>query len=251
MFWPRYDVFLSYSRADTERIQPLRDELRRLGYRVFFDVQSIDPGEKWKDRLDRSIRSSRTLILCWSENARASDYITFEYSRAEALKKRVFPWSLDGTPLPKMLELQAINEPDGAKAAGLLRPYLGWTLKRRRTAQALAAVAMAIVLAIGLWHILQPPPPLPLWSFQGEVTDLKTHLPIPGVEVDLKLADGKTYTDLTDSRGAYTLQNLPQPRPAHIHLQFRKQGYIGDSPIVESTQNGFDPLLEPLPEKQP
>ena len=248
MFWPLYDVFLSYARADAERIQPLRDELRRLGYRVFFDVQSIDPGEKWKDRLDRSIRNSRTLVLCWSENARASDYITFEYSRAEALKKRVFPWLLDGTPLPAMLELQGITEPDGTKVAAALGRSLGWTLKRRRALQVLAAVAVAILLAIGLWHSFQPPPP---WSFQGEVTDLKAHLPIPGVEVDLKLADGKTYTDLTDSRGAYTLQNLPQPRPAHIHLQFRKQGYIGDSPIVESTQNGFDPLLEPLPAKQP
>jgi hypothetical protein len=248
MFWPRYDVFLSYSRADSERVRPLCDELRRLGYRVFFDVQSIDPGEKWKDRLDRSIRASRTLILCWSENARGHEYITFEYSRAEALHKRVFPWLLDGSPLPAMLELQGITETDAAKVAAALGRSLGWTLKRRRSLQGLVAVVMAIVLAIGLWHSFQPLPP---WSFQGEVTDLKTHLPIAGVEVDLKLADGKTYTDLTDSRGAYTLQNLPQPRPAHIHLQFRKQGYIGDSPIVESTQNGFDPLLEPLPVKQP
>jgi hypothetical protein len=44
MFGKRYDVFLSYSRADSGRETPLRDELRRMGYRVFFDAQSIDPG---------------------------------------------------------------------------------------------------------------------------------------------------------------------------------------------------------------
>jgi hypothetical protein len=244
MFWPRYDVFLSYSRADSERVRPLCDELRRLGYRVFFDVQSIDPGEKWKDRLDRSIRASRALVLCWSENARGHEYITFEYSRAEALHKRVLPWLLDGTPLPAMLELQGITEPDAAKVAAALGRSLGWTLKRRRVLQGLVAAAVAMVLAFGIWRSVQPPPP---WSFQGEVTDLKTHLPIPGVEVDLKLPNLVTYTTGTDDHGIYILKYLPQPRPAHIQLQFSKQGYIGDSPIVESTEDGFDPKLEKQP----
>jgi hypothetical protein len=100
-------VFLSYSRDDTERVTPLRDALRHMGYRIFFDTQSIDPGEQWKTRLERSIQSSRTLVLCWSENTRGSDYITFEYSRAEALHKPVLPWLLDKTPLPAMLEFKA------------------------------------------------------------------------------------------------------------------------------------------------
>jgi hypothetical protein len=47
----RYDIFLSYSHADSDRVAPLRDELRRLGYRVFFDVESIDPASPWRERL--------------------------------------------------------------------------------------------------------------------------------------------------------------------------------------------------------
>ena len=31
MFMAKYDVFLSYSRGDMERVAPLRDELRRMG----------------------------------------------------------------------------------------------------------------------------------------------------------------------------------------------------------------------------
>jgi hypothetical protein len=243
MILPRYDVFLSYSRADTERIRPLVDELRRLGYVVFFDVQSIDPGQEWKKRLDNSIRGARTLILCWSANAHGSDYITFEYSRAQALKKPVFPWLLDNTPLPAMLEIQGIPEPDGVKVAALLRRSLGWTLTRRRVVQAVAAVLIAAALAVPTWHKLNPPPPPP-WQFQGEVTDLKTHIPIAGVEVRLKLADGKTYTAISDDHGAYMLQNLPPPPPIHIHLEFSKEGYIGDNPIVPSAETGFDPKLE-------
>ncbi len=113
----KYDVFLSYSRADTERVAPLRDELRRLGYEVFFDVQSIDPGEQWKRRLERSIGASRTIVLCWSQNTRGSEYITFEYSRGEALHKPILPWLLDKTPLPAMLEVQGITTADPAQAA--------------------------------------------------------------------------------------------------------------------------------------
>ena len=124
----KYDVFLSYSRADTERVAPLRDELRRLGYEVFFDVQSIDPGEQWKRRLERSIAASRTIVLCWSENTRGSEYITFEYSRGEALHKPILPWLLDKTPLPAMLEVQGITTADPAQAAAQLKPALGWPL---------------------------------------------------------------------------------------------------------------------------
>lgn len=137
----RYDVFLSYSRADTERVAPLLDELRRMGYSVFFDTQSIDPGEQWKRRLERSIRVSRTLVLCWSEHTRGSDYITFEYSRAEALHKPVPPWLLDSTPLPAMLEVQGITAAEPAQAAARLKPTLRSPLA------------------------LRPPPP---WDFHGK-----------------------------------------------------------------------------------
>jgi len=243
MILPRYDVFLSYSRADTERIRPLVDALRNLGYSVFFDVQSIDPGEEWKKRLDRSIRGARTLILCWSANAHGSDYITFEYARAQALKKPVFPWLLDKTPLPAMLEIQGIPEPDGAKVAALLRRSLGWTLTRRRVVEAVAAVLIAVALAVPIWHKLNPPPPPP-WQFQGEVTDLKTRVPIAGVEVRLKLANGKTYTAISDDHGAYTLKNLPPPPPKSVHLEFSKEGYIGDSLNVPSDAISIDPKLE-------
>lgn len=242
----RYDVFLSYARTDTKRVEPILDELRRLGYSVFFDVESIDPGEKWKDRLDRAIRASRVLVLCWSEHAHGREYITFEFSSAVALNKRVIPWLLDLTPLPPMIELQGITENDAAKVAVTLRRHLGPTLKRRRIFQAMASAVFLIASTAGIWRGTHPPPPPP-WAIQGTVTDLQTQGPIPGVEVDLKLSNGNRYTAQTDSHGAYILDNLPQPRPEHIQLQFSKSGYFGDSPIIESTENGFDPKLEKQP----
>jgi hypothetical protein len=238
MPWTRYDVFLSYSRSDAKRVQPLLDELRRHGYRVFFDVQSIDPGQQWKKRLERSIRASRTLVLCWSEHARGSDYITFEYSRAEALHKPVFPWLLDGTPLPAMLELQGINDPDGAKVAAALRPYLGWPLARRRTVHILGALVMAIALVFGVWRGTHPPPPPP-WEFQGEVIDRQTQIPIAGVEVDVETDQGGKQIARTDAQGKYVVR-LPQPQPKTVTVLYRKDGYEAEHPINVLTGQPFN-----------
>jgi hypothetical protein len=242
MFMARYDVFLSYSRADTERVTPLRDELRRMGYRVFFDVQSIDPGEEWKRRLERSIGASRTMVLCWSEHTRGSDYITFEYSRAEALHKPLLPWLLDKTPLPAMLEVQGITTPDATQAAAQLKPALGWTLAWRRKLRAALGVLAAGLAGLALWFALRPPPP---WQFSAEVTDRVTGVPVPGVEVDVQIGQGKMSGVFTGSDGTCSLQ-LPQPEPATVHIFLRKDGYERDEAVAPSNKI-FKTDMEKLP----
>lgn len=224
----RYDVFLSYSRADAERVTPLRDELRRMGYRVFFDVQSIDPGEEWKRRLERSISASRTMVLCWSEHTRGSDYITFEYSRAEALHKPLLPWLLDKTPLPAMLEVQGITTPDATQAAAQLKRALGSTLTRRRRLRTALGVLAAGLAGLALWLALRPPPP---WRFSADVTDRVTGVPVAGVEVDVQVGQGKMSRAFTGGDGTCSLQ-LSQPEPATVHIFLRKDGYERDEAVV-------------------
>jgi hypothetical protein len=236
----RYDVFLSYSRTDAERVKPLLDGLRRQGYRVFFDVQSIDPGQPWKTRLDLSIRASRTLILCWSEEARKSDYITFEYSRAEALHKPVFPWLLDKTPLPAMLELQGISDPNGAKVAAALTPYLGWTLALRRRILAAVLVFVVAALGFGAWRAMHPPP----WQLNGKVFDRQTRVGIAGVEVDVR-SNGREYVARTDAQGRYMLL-LPQPQPKTVTIEYKKEGYHGETAFDQSSGMEDNQDLEKL-----
>jgi|GEM_PF-5251282 len=221
----RYDVFLSYSRADTERVRPLLEGLRKRGYSVFFDVQSIEPGSVWKNRLERAIRSSRTLILCWSDEARSSDYITFEYSRAESLGKPIFPWLLDHAPLPAMLELQGITDTDGDHVAEKLLPFLGMNVRFRRRIAMSIAMLVAILCGLALWLGIRPVPPQP-WVLQGEVHDHDTHLGLEGVRVDIE-ASGRHFTAYTGADGHYRLQ-MPGPQPATVNLEYRREGYSGD-----------------------
>lgn len=241
----RYDIFLSYSRADSNRVTPLRDELRRLGYRVFFDEQSIDPGSNWKQRLRRAIRASRTLVLCWSENTRGSEYVSFEYSQAEAFRRPIFPWRLDDVPLPPMLDLQAINDADAAAVAARLKPVLGWSLRKRRMAWLTLAAVVAVLLGVAAWHILHPPP-LPPWDFQGEITDRVTSMPISGAEVDV-LANGAVQESAqTDAQGRFDLR-LPQPRLATIEVRVRKEGYEGEPAVKVPTDQPWNMDLTKLP----
>ncbi len=242
MLTARYDVFLSYSRTDIERVAPLRDELHRMGYRVFFDVQSIEPGDKWKRRLEHSIRSSRTLVLCWSEHAHVSDYVTFEYSRAEAMHKPVLPWLMDKTRLPAMLEVQGITTNDAAQAASHLKRALGWPLGRRRKLQASLAVLAAILFGCSLWYFFRPPPP---WQFSVQVTDRATGVPVSGVEVGVQFSQGKMNSAFTGSDGACSIQ-LPQPEPSTVHIFLSKQGYERDEAMVP-TNKIFKTDMEKLP----
>jgi len=241
----KYDVFLSYSRADTAHVAPLRDALRRIGYRVFFDVQSIDPGSPWKERLRRAIRASRTLVLCWSENTRVSEYITFEYSQAEAFRRPVFPWRLDKTPLPAMMELQAINEPDPEKVAALLRPSLGWPAGKRRAVWLAAAFVAATLFAIPVWRFLHPPPPPP-WDFQGEITERLSSAPIAGVEVDYLVNGAVQASAWTSAQGRFDLR-LPPPKLQFIYVRVSKEGYEGEPALKVPTDQPWQMDLTKLP----
>jgi hypothetical protein len=229
----RYDIFVSYSHQDCAYTDPFVEALRRHGYRVFYDTKSIVVGEPWKQRLAQAIGKSRTCVLCWSSSARNSEYVSFEYSSAEALRKPVLPWLLDSTPLPQMIEIQGIVERDPARAALLLLPRLGWRLSLRRLLQGFCLLLLLATAAVGCWRLYLAPPP---WEFSGRVVDSETRLPISGVKIE---AEGNRFVAYTDMQGRYILY-LPQPKPKHLQLVFAKEGYRGEEPVSVSSDRPFN-----------
>ena len=233
MHWTRYDVFLSYARRDSAVIDSLVEALRQRGYSVFYDKESIVPGEPWKQRLAQAIRESRVCILCWSEYARNSEYVSFEYSRAQGLEMPVLPWLLDSTPLPQMIEIQGVLGRNPATAASQLLPRLGWRLTVRRRIQTACLFFVFAAFGLGFWRAHQPPPP---WEFSGRVVDSETRLPVPGVRVE---AEEDRFSAYTDSSGTYVLR-LAQPKPRYLHLTFAKPGYKGEEPVNVSPDRPFN-----------
>jgi len=175
-----------------------------MGYRIFFDLESIKVGNRWKRRLETSIRQSRALVLCWSEQARRSEFVQFEYTKAEVLGKKVLPWLLDEAPLPAMVEIQGITANEPALVAAALKEKLGWSLTRRRW----IAAGATLTVSAGVWIVWPKPPPVappPKPVFRGHVQDERGD-PVAGAIVS---ADGATATSQSDGTFVLTLASSP------------------------------------------
>jgi hypothetical protein len=225
-----FDVFLSYSRAQTDRVRPLAEKLESRGYRVFFDQQSIEPGSNWKQRLCTAIRQSRAMILCWSVEAKASEYIQFEFNQALGLKKTVIPWMLDATRLPEMhRDLQGIHDPDPGKVADHLAQSLGLSAARRRLTTGITGLVLA-GSSVGYFATR----PAPTWQFAGEVMDHGA--PVEGMTVTWRDAPSAgSVSAVTDRNGRYTLV-LPRERQPNLRLLFHNAHYCEEVNAATSVE---------------
>lgn len=76
----QYDVFLSYSSQDELWATGLFDELKaqRPALRVFQDRQGMIAGEPWEPQVRAALRDSKHLLVLWSQQAKASNWVTRE-----------------------------------------------------------------------------------------------------------------------------------------------------------------------------
>jgi hypothetical protein len=79
---PAETAFASYSSKDRQRVLDRVDAIKICGIDVFLDCLSINPGEKWKNRLEREINSRDIFILFWSKNAQDSKEVSWEWHTA-------------------------------------------------------------------------------------------------------------------------------------------------------------------------
>ncbi len=62
-------IFLSYSRIDVETARTFYEELKAMGYRLWFDEVSLIPGQDWGLEIRRAIRQSQVFLPLLSSNA--------------------------------------------------------------------------------------------------------------------------------------------------------------------------------------
>lgn len=84
-----YDLFVSYARADNRDggiealVRTIQEEYARFfdgkELRCFFDAQSIENGEDWRNRLYSALKQSRMMICMLSENYLASEWCRREW----------------------------------------------------------------------------------------------------------------------------------------------------------------------------
>lgn len=83
-------VFISYKREQSELVQPVESKLQEAGFDVWID-RKIHVGTEWREKIDEEIRKSIALIVIMTEEAKASEYITYEWAFAYGAGVRVIP----------------------------------------------------------------------------------------------------------------------------------------------------------------
>src|ERR1017187_9668958 len=130
------DIFLSYSRKDSEPALELAGRLRADGVSVWMDARDIGGAKQWAGEIASAIRECNCLLLLISENASQSQNVLKEVALASEKDKRILPVVLSATPIPVSLEyhlagihqinyddyssiLQAICDPSATKQLSL------------------------------------------------------------------------------------------------------------------------------------
>lgn len=86
----KYDLYISYSRADYDGARMIVDVLQKQGYSCFVDFDELDAGEIEKQLFD-AINNSRCLLLVYSQHVESSQYIRREVEFALESGIKILP----------------------------------------------------------------------------------------------------------------------------------------------------------------
>jgi hypothetical protein len=92
-------VFISHSHHDRESASYLQKILEKNQVRTFLDQHVVVPGKDLADQLMKGLVWCDKLLLLWSQHAVRSEFVRWEWQRAQMLMKGLVPYMLDGTPL--------------------------------------------------------------------------------------------------------------------------------------------------------
>ena len=96
-------VFVSYSRQDSELVQSYVAALRGKGVKPWIDLSGIDGASHWSAQIVDAIRESDLVIVMCSRAAVRSPNVAREVALATEEKKRILPVMLEETEIPSAL----------------------------------------------------------------------------------------------------------------------------------------------------
>lgn len=104
-----YDIFISYSRRDSDIVNKFVDQLKQAGLSVWIDIDGIESGDAFKKIIVRAIESSDTVLFFSSEHSNASMWTAKEIGVAIYEKKKVIPILIDHTRYNPEIKFDLIN----------------------------------------------------------------------------------------------------------------------------------------------
>lgn len=106
-----YDVFISYSRKDTEVAEKICSALDKYGISYFIDRKGIGGGMEFPAVIADAIMSSKLMLFLGSENSYKSKFTNIEVTFAfnEKPVGSIVPYIIDGSKLPAALKFTFSN----------------------------------------------------------------------------------------------------------------------------------------------
>lgn len=99
-------LFISYAHKDTKQVQPVTQELSKLGFDVWIDSQDLQGGQLWSEGITRGIRECHYFILFISKASMKSDDVRREVDLAYSSKRKMILVRLDPTEIPAEMAYQ-------------------------------------------------------------------------------------------------------------------------------------------------
>jgi hypothetical protein len=98
-----WDVFVSHNRHQKPWVRALVDQWRSLALKVFFDEDTIEPGEDVVGAIERGIERSRHVVFIITPTSVASPWVAMEtamtiFNDPDARARRLIPVLLEPTP---------------------------------------------------------------------------------------------------------------------------------------------------------
>lgn len=96
-----HDVFISYSRADSQQVNTIVKNLKSLGIRVWFDRNKLNPGlADWRREIENALEQSSAILYIASPHSYDSPNVREELAIAESLPMKRFVAMIAHTRLP-------------------------------------------------------------------------------------------------------------------------------------------------------
>src|ERR1700730_3318456 len=95
-----HDVFISHARKDKKIADAICEKLESAEMRCWIAPRDISAGADWTEVTRKAIRSSRVMVLVFSENANAAPHIEREIAHAFYTGRHIIPFRLAET-LPR------------------------------------------------------------------------------------------------------------------------------------------------------
>jgi len=103
-------LFISYKHEDGDFADVLINKLEKEGYSTWVDNDRINAGEDWRNEIDQAIKDAFALIVIMSPEAKASEYVTYEWAFAWGAGVKVIPVLFKPTELhPRLEALQYLD----------------------------------------------------------------------------------------------------------------------------------------------